>query len=167
MDSGGYAALGGDVGRGFDEDAVFSAEIVPKASREMFCDECFGALAGTDSSCVQVQEIEQESFGGATDYRNHRRSIEGRGLDPFAVAASDGHAGDARGEDAFGGSERSEKPGKTLQGLRREQENDSAGVSGRNEDEFREVAAATAAASWITTAGFGRKGDSSGFGGGL
>ncbi len=44
VDSGGYAALGGDVGRGFDEDAVFSAEVVPKASREMFCDECFGAL---------------------------------------------------------------------------------------------------------------------------
>src|SRR5258708_20881438 len=132
----------------------------------MFCDECFGALAGTDSSCVQVQEIEPESYGGATDYRNHRRSIEGRGFDPFAVAASDGHEGDARGEGASGGSDRSEKPGKTLQGLRREQENDSAGVSGTTEDEFREVAAATAAASWITTAGFGRKGDSSGFGGG-
>ena len=55
VDSSGYSTLGGDVGRGFDENAVFSAEIVPKASREMFCDECFGALAGTDSSCVQVQ----------------------------------------------------------------------------------------------------------------
>ena len=133
----------------------------------MFCDECFGALAGTDSSCVQVQEIEQETYGGATDYRNHRRSIEGRGFDPFAVAASDGHAGDARGEGAFGGSERSEKPGKTLQGLRCEQENDSAGVSGRDEDEFWEVAAATAAASWVATDGFGGKGDSGSFGGGL
>src|SRR6266436_5596595 len=132
-----------------------------------FCDKCFGALAGTDSSCVQVQEIEQERYGGATGYRNHRRSIEGRGFDPFAVAASDGRASDARGENASGGSERSEKPGKTLQGLRREQENDSAGVSGRNEDEFREVAAATAAASWIAADGFGRKGDGSGVGGGL
>src|SRR6267378_2047488 len=115
----------------------------------------------------KFKEIEQERYGGATDYRNHRRPIEGRGFDPFAVAASDGHAGDARGEDAFGGSERSEKPGKTQQGLRREQENDSAGVSGRNEDEFREVAAATAAASWIAADGFGRKGDGSGVGGGL
>ena len=66
-----------------------------------------------------------------------------------------------------GGSGRSEKPRETLQGLRREQENDSAGVPGRNEDELREVAAATAATSRAATAGVGRESDGSGFGGGL
>jgi len=63
VDSGEYAALGGDVGAGFDEDAVLSAPALPEAYREVLCDECFGALARTDSSCLQVQETEQEGFG--------------------------------------------------------------------------------------------------------
>src|SRR6266403_416737 len=128
VDSGEYAALGGDVGAGFDEDAVLSAPALPEAYREVLCDECFGALARTDSSCLQVQETEQEGFGGATNYRDYRRSVESCGFHPVAVAASDGHARYACGEGALGGSERSERPGKTLPGLRREQENDSARV---------------------------------------
>src|SRR5690242_1422366 len=167
VDSGGYAARSGDVGHGFDEDAVFSAEALPNAPREMFCDEYFAPVARTDSSCLQIQEVEQESFGGTEDYRDYRGSVESGGFDPAAVTASDGHAGDARGEGAAGGPERSERPGKTLQRLRREQENDSAGVSGRNEDEFREMAAATTSPSWAGTDGFGRKGDGSGSRGGL
>src|SRR6266404_5561646 len=81
--------------------------------------------------------------------------------------ASVGCARDASGEGAVGGSGRPKRPGKTLRGLRREQENDSARVSGGNEDEFWEVAAAVAAASWIAIDGFGRKSNGSGFGGGL
>src|SRR5258707_5431533 len=133
----------------------------------MFRDECFAAVEGTDSACLQLQKIEQEGFGGATNYRDYRRSVEGGGFHSATVATSDGCAGDARGEGAIGRSGRPARPGKTLQGLRGEQENDSASVSGRDEDEFREVAAATSAASWIAAAGFGRKGDCGGFGGGL
>jgi len=48
-----------------------------------------------------------------------------------------------------------------------EQEDDSARVSGANEDEFREMEAAIAAASWAATYGFGREGDGGSFGGGL
>ena len=164
MDSGGYAALGGDVGAGFDEDAVFPAQALPDAAREVFCDECFGSVAGTDSSCLQIQEVEHESLGGATNYRDHRGSVKGGGFDPAAVATSDGHEGDARGESTVGGSGESEGPGKTLRGLRGEQENDSARVSGGNKNEFWQVATATTVASRIATAGFGRKGNSSGFG---
>src|SRR5260370_11461048 len=115
----------------------------------MFRDECFGAPAGTDSACLHIQEVEQKSFGGTTDYRDYRGAVEGGGIHSATVATSDGCARDTRGEGTLGGSERSERPGKTLQGLRREQENDSARVSGRNEDEFRKVAAAASAASWI------------------
>src|SRR6266851_2451449 len=100
----------------------------------MFRDECFAAVEGTDSACLQLQKIEQEGFGGATNYRDYRRSVEGGGIHSATVATSDGCARDTRGEGTLGGSERSERPGKTLQGLRREQENDSARVSGRNED---------------------------------
>jgi hypothetical protein len=76
-------------------------------------------------------------------------------------------ARDASGEGAVGGSGRSTGSAKTLRGLRREQEDDSAPVSGGNEDEFWEVAAAASAASWAATDGLRRKGDGSGFGGGL
>src|SRR5712691_10666940 len=133
----------------------------------MFCDECFGTVTGADSACLQFPTVEQKSFGGTADYRDYRRSVEGRGFQSVAVTASDRHASDARGEGAAGGSRRSERPGKTLQGLRCQQENDSARVSGRNEDEFREVATATAAASWVAVTGFRRKADGSGLGGGL
>src|SRR5258708_25730818 len=102
VDSGGYAALGGDVGGGFDADAVFSAEALPNAAGEMFCDECYGAFAGTDSACVQIQEVEQEGFGGAADYRDGLGTVEGGRFDSIAVAASNGLAGNARGEHAFG-----------------------------------------------------------------
>jgi len=54
VDSGEYAALRGDVRAGFDANVVSSTEPLPKASREVFCDECFDALAGADSACVQV-----------------------------------------------------------------------------------------------------------------
>src|SRR6266851_76378 len=133
----------------------------------MFRDECFAALARTDSACLHIQEVEQKSFGGTTDYRDYRGAVEGGGFHSSTVAASDGCARDARGEDALGRSRRPARPGKTLQGLRGEQENDSASVSGRDEDEFREVEAANSAASWIATAGLGGKGDGGGFGGGL
>ena len=122
---------------------------------------------GYFSGGTQVQKIEQGSFGGAADYRNHRGSVEGSGIHPAAVAASDGLACDASGEGAVGGSGRPAGSGKTLRGLRREQENDSARVSGGNKNEFRQVAATTSAASWAATAGFGGEGDGSGFGGGL
>ena len=102
MDSGEYTAHGGDVGAGFDEDAVFSAQALPGTTGKMFCDECFGALAGTDSACLQVQKVEQESIGGEADHRDYSRAVEGGGLSPFAVAASDGFAGDARGEGSAG-----------------------------------------------------------------
>src|SRR2546425_3377082 len=133
----------------------------------MFCDECFGTITGADSACLQVQTVKQKSFGGTADYRDYCGPVESGGFDSVAVAASDGHASDAHGEGAAGGSRRSERPGKTLQGLRCQQENDSACVSGRNEDEFREVATATAAASWVAVTGFRRKADGSGLGGGL
>ena len=102
VDSGEYTALRGHVGAGLDEDALFFAEALPKVSREMFCDECFVALAGTDSARVQVQEIEQESFGGAADYRTYRGAVEGGGFHSATVAASDGRARDESGESAAG-----------------------------------------------------------------
>ena len=100
VDSGGYAALGGDVGAGFDEDAVFSAQALPEASRKVLCDECFVAAARTDPACVQVQKVEQENFGGAADYRDDRGSVEGGGFHPAPVAASDGLPRDASDENA-------------------------------------------------------------------
>src|SRR5713226_1952125 len=125
----------------------------------MFCDECFGAFAGTDSSCLHIQEVEQEGFGGQADYRGDRRSVEGGGFHSVAVAASDGRAGSPSGERAVGRSRRPARPGETLQGLRGEQEDDSARVSGGDENEFREMAAAIATASWAGAAGLGGKGD--------
>src|SRR6266702_1688773 len=122
----------------------------------MFCDECFGTVTGADSACLQVQTVEQKSFGGTADYRDYCGPVE-----------SGGFARDAGGESAADGSRRPKRPGQALQGLRCKQENDSARVSGRNEDEFREVATATAAASWVAVTGFRRKGDGSGLGGGL
>src|ERR1700747_1879411 len=133
VDSGRYAALGGDVGAGFDEDAVFSFQALPNTAGEMFCDERLGAFARTDSACVPVQTAEQEGFEGTADYRDHCGAIEGGGFDSVAVAASDGFAGDARGEGAAGKPGRSTRLGTTLQGMRGQQENDSARVSGRDE----------------------------------
>src|SRR6266852_3038166 len=133
----------------------------------MFCDECCGAIAGADSACLQVQTVEQKGFGRTADYRDDRGSVEGGEFDSAAVTAPEGFARDAGGESAAGGTERPKGPGKTLQGLWREQENDSTGVSGGNKNEFREVAAATSAASWVATTGLGRKSDGSGFGGRL
>src|SRR5712692_8502248 len=90
---------------------------LPRLCKE-FCDECFGAFAGTDSSCLHIQEVEQEGFGGEADYRGDRRSVEGGGFHSVAVAASDGRAGDARGEGATDRPRRPPRPGETLQGLR-------------------------------------------------
>src|SRR5260370_42480884 len=90
MDSGGYAALGGDVGAGFDEDAVFSPEALPKATRKVFCNECFFAVARTHPACGKVQKVEQESMGGAADYRGDRGSAAEDGFHPLAGAASEG-----------------------------------------------------------------------------
>src|SRR5580693_3766090 len=133
----------------------------------MFCDECFGAAARADSSCVPVQEAEQESLGGTADYRGRGGSAEGGGFDSVAVAASDGLAGDASGEGAAGGSGRPKGAWKALQGLRREQEDDPARIFGRDQNEFREVAATAAATAWVAAPGFGREGDGGGVGGGL
>src|SRR6266702_426032 len=133
----------------------------------MFCDECFGTVTGADSACLQVQTVEQKSFGGTADYRDYCGPVESGGFDSVAVTAPEGFARDAGGESAADGSRRTKRPGQALQGLRCKQENDSARVSGRNEDEYREVATATAAASWVAVTGFRRKGDGSGLGGGL
>ena len=167
VDSGGYAALGGDVGSGLDEDAILSAEASPNAARKVFCDERFGAFARIDFTCLQIQEVEQEGFGGAAHHRDDRGAVEGGGFNPAAVAASDGCAGDASGEGSVGGTGRSTRISQTLQGLRGEQEDDSAGIPGRDQDEFWEVATATAAAAWIATAGYGGEGDGSSVGGGV
>src|SRR5438034_10841841 len=51
--------------------------------------ECFGAPTRTDSSCLQVQKIEQESFSGTTDYRDDRRPAEGGGFHPAAITRSE------------------------------------------------------------------------------
>lgn len=165
VDSGGYAALGGDVGGGFDADAVLFAETLPEAAGKMFCDECIGAVEGIDFACLQIQEVEQEGFGGAAGYRDDCGAVEGGGFDSAAITASDGRTGDAGGKDAAGGSGGSTGSGKTLRGLRGEQENDSASVSGRDEDEFWKVAAATAAVAWIAIDGVGGEGDGGGVGG--
>ena len=66
----------------------------------------FGTLARTDSACLQVQEVEQESGDGTPEYRDDRRSVKGGRFHPAAVTASDGYASDARGEGARGGSGR-------------------------------------------------------------
>ncbi len=58
VDSGGYAALGGDVRGGFDAHAVFFAEALQKVFGEMFCDECFRSVARTDFARLRIQEVE-------------------------------------------------------------------------------------------------------------
>jgi hypothetical protein len=68
VDSSGHNALGGNVRSSLYEDTVFSAKALPDLSRALFCDECFGASAGADTACLQIQEVEQEIVGGAKDY---------------------------------------------------------------------------------------------------
>jgi hypothetical protein len=75
----------------------FLPRLCPKISEK-----CFAVAAGADSSCLQVQEVEQESFGETADYRDDRGSIEDSGFHSVAVAASDGRASDARGGRAAG-----------------------------------------------------------------
>jgi len=88
VDSRGNTALGSHVGPGFDENALLSAGPLPHAAWRMSCDECLSAVEGVNSSCMQICKVEQESFAGERDYRNHSRSIEGSRIDPAPVAAT-------------------------------------------------------------------------------
>jgi AraC-like DNA-binding protein len=46
VDSRGHAALGEDVGAGFDEDSLSLAEALSDSAGEVFCDECVGTFEG-------------------------------------------------------------------------------------------------------------------------
>jgi len=79
-------ALGGDVRASFDEDAVFSAPALPEAYGEMFVMNVSPLLRELILHACKFKILKQAGHGGTADYRNYRRSVEGRGFYPAAAA---------------------------------------------------------------------------------
>lgn len=76
VDPGRHAALREHVGAGLNENALLLAQALPCFSAEVCCDECVGALEGTDPACMQIWPVEQKSDNREANSRNHCRSVE-------------------------------------------------------------------------------------------
>ena len=71
VDTGGYASLGAHVGSRLDENALLLAEAFPRFCRKMCCDECVTAFEGADTACLQISQVDQESYDREADRRDY------------------------------------------------------------------------------------------------
>ncbi len=124
VDSGWNAALGGDSGSGFDEDSLLCSEAGADGDREMFCDECLAAAAGTDPARLQVSEIEEERARSSANHRNDCGSTGSKSFHPASAASSERSAGNENCSCAACRTRKTEDARRSLHGLRREQADD-------------------------------------------